>query len=34
MYGIATGARWGFLESTGVAVRFEWLRSEYHPYEF
>jgi hypothetical protein len=31
IYGISTGARWGFLESTGLAVRFEWLRAEYHP---
>ena len=31
-YGISTGARWGFLESTGLAVRFEWLRAEYHPF--
>jgi len=32
IYGISTGARWGFLENTGLALRFEWLRSEYHPY--
>ena len=32
IYGISTGARWGFLESTGLAVRFEWLRAEYHPF--
>jgi hypothetical protein len=31
-YGIATAVRWGFLENTGMAVRFEWLRGEYHPY--
>jgi hypothetical protein len=32
VYGIATAVRWGFLENTGVAVRFEWLRAETHPY--
>jgi hypothetical protein len=34
VYGISTGIRWGFLENTGAALRFEWLRSEYHPYDF
>jgi len=32
VYGVSTGARWGFLENTGLAVRFEWLRAEYHPF--
>jgi hypothetical protein len=34
LYGISTGARWAFLESTGLAIRFEWLRSEWHPFGF
>jgi hypothetical protein len=33
-YGIASAARWGFTERAGVALRFEWLRFEGHPYTF
>jgi hypothetical protein len=33
-YGLSAGARWGFLENTGITVRYEWLRVEYHPFLF
>jgi hypothetical protein len=34
IYGVSGGARWGFIERAGMAVRFEWLRGEFHPYFF
>jgi len=34
IYGISTGARWGFAENTGLGVRFEWMRFEGHPWYF
>ena len=34
MYGISSAVRWGFTDRAGVAMRFEWLRAEGHPYSF
>jgi len=34
VYGISTGFHWGFLENTGFAVRYEWLRFESQPYMY